>query len=84
METAVATVLSKIDGITALKEEQLTALEGVLEGKDVFALLPTGYGKSLIFQIAPLVAELQDCTDWLKLKVHHAKGGTMGGTRATV
>ena len=52
METAVATVLSKIDGITALKEEQLTALEGVLEGKDVFALLPTGYGKSLIFQIA--------------------------------
>uniref|UniRef100_A0A8C6V406 DNA 3'-5' helicase n=1 Tax=Neogobius melanostomus TaxID=47308 RepID=A0A8C6V406_9GOBI len=35
----------------------LTALEAFLSKEDVFALLPTGFGKSLIYQLAPLVAK---------------------------
>jgi ATP-dependent DNA helicase RecQ len=33
-----------------LKEEQDKAVRDLLKGKDVFAVLPTGYGKSLIYQ----------------------------------
>lgn len=38
-----------------LKEEQLLCLSCILEGKDILAILPTGYGKSFIFQLAPQV-----------------------------
>ncbi|KAL9961922.1 hypothetical protein ACROYT_G030961 [Oculina patagonica] len=34
-----------------LKAEQKAAVESLLVGKDVFAVLPTGFGKSLIFQL---------------------------------
>ena len=32
-----------------LKAEQKKAVESLLRGKDVFGVLPTGFGKSLIF-----------------------------------
>ena len=34
-----------------LKTEQKEAVESLLRGKDVFGVLPTGFGKSLIFQL---------------------------------
>ena len=34
-------------GYTDLKQEQLRVVEAFVEGRDVFAVLPTGYGKSL-------------------------------------
>ena len=34
-----------------LKAEQKEAVESLLKGKDVFSVLPTGFGKSLIFQL---------------------------------
>ena len=34
-----------------LKSEQREALELLLRGKDVFCVLPTGFGKSLIYQM---------------------------------
>lgn len=34
-----------------LKEEQFQAVLGLLEQKDVVAVLPTGFGKSLIHQL---------------------------------
>ena len=34
-----------------LKSEQKKAVESLLKGGDVFGVLPTGFGKSLIFQL---------------------------------
>ena len=39
--------------IETLSEEQKTSLIALLNKKDVFAILPTGHGKSLIFQLLP-------------------------------
>ena len=57
LATAVDAVLNEFNGKFSLKMEQRTALESFIERKDVFALLPTGFGKSLIYQLAPLVAK---------------------------
>lgn len=38
-------------GGLVLKEEQKLAMEALLSGKDVMAILPTGFGKSIIYQI---------------------------------
>ena len=56
-ETALAATMNELDLAFYLKEEQKTALESFLCKKDVFAVLPTGYGKSIIYQLAPLVAK---------------------------
>ena len=42
-------------GYAALKPKQLEVVSGVLRGEDVFAVLPTGYGKSLCFAVLPSV-----------------------------
>ena len=52
-------VLSRYTAIARpLKEKQLESLISVLKGRDTFAILPTGYGKSLIYHLLPLV---HDC-----------------------
>lgn len=38
-----------------LKPKQVLCLEGVYLGKDVMCVLPTGYGKSLIFHLLPML-----------------------------
>ena len=43
--------LEKIPNVTSLKPEQTQAVEALLAGKDVLAILPTGFGKSLIYQV---------------------------------
>ena len=48
VKTAIREVLNEIPSITELQQEQESALVEFLEGKDVFAVLPTGFGKSLI------------------------------------
>ena len=59
-------------GVGRLHPEQETAIQSVLEGKDTLVVLPTGYGKSLIYQlpsmllpgptiaISPLIALMRD------------------------
>ena len=42
-------------GYTQMKPEQLRVVEAFVQGRDVFAILPTGYGKSLCYGCLPLV-----------------------------
>ena len=42
------------EGLT-LKEEQIKAVELLSKGKDVFVWFPTGYGKSILYQLLPFV-----------------------------
>ena len=42
-------------GVDKLKDEQRTILECLIDKKDCMAVLPTGFGKSLPFQIYSLV-----------------------------
>ena len=53
-------------GLTKLCPERVNALFHFLSRENVFVNLPTSYGKSMIFQIAPLVAsELsKSCTQF--------------------
>jgi len=65
-------------GYTAFRPLQQEIIQAVLNGKDVLALLPTGGGKSICFQvptlmrpglclvISPLIALIKDQVDQLK------------------
>jgi ATP-dependent DNA helicase RecQ len=44
-------------GWTKLRPEQLTAMEPLTEGRDVLAVLPTGAGKSAIYQVPALLLD---------------------------
>ena len=55
IDVAIENVLLKthsLTGITALKAEQHAALKALLSGRDVLGVLPTGFGKSFIYQLA--------------------------------
>lgn len=57
-ESAVQNVC-QVFGVEKLFPEQFKALKAFVSGVDVLLNLPTGFGKSLVFQMAPLVhAEL--------------------------
>jgi len=38
-----------------LKEEQTACVKGIYERKDVFLWLPTGFGKSMRYEVLPFV-----------------------------
>lgn len=42
-------------GIESLRPEQAEAISAIVEGQDTLAVLPTGFGKSAIYQIAALL-----------------------------
>ena len=42
-------------GYESLKSEQLQVMRSFVQGNDVFAVLPTGYGKSLCYARLPMV-----------------------------
>jgi len=48
-----ATSEANLLGYPSVKDEQLKVVTNVVYGKDVFAVLPTGYGKSLCFALLP-------------------------------
>ena len=81
MESSVPQLLSLLKqyfGFTSFRPLQEEIIRDVLAGKDVFALLPTGGGKSLCFQlpamaragltvvVSPLIALMKDQVDALQ------------------
>ena len=44
-------------GFNKLKDYQEEIIDNLMEGKDVIGLLPTGYGKSITFQLPALMLE---------------------------
>lgn len=57
-EKALSDSLRDFVHITQLKVEQKHCLRSLVEKKDVFGILPTGFGKSIIFQILPRVMKV--------------------------
>ena len=55
-DSAIESVATKVVqglGYEAMKHEQLQIVTGVLRGRDVFGVLPTGFGKTLCFTCLP-------------------------------
>ena len=50
----------KLLKISSLKAEQKQAVVGILNGKDAMAILPAGFGKSVIFELFALVKMHED------------------------
>lgn len=78
MERKPADILKQVWGHAAFRPMQEDIVQAVLEGKDVLALLPTGGGKSVCFQlpallkegicivVSPLIALMKDQVEQLK------------------
>ncbi|HHZ81420.1 MAG TPA: DEAD/DEAH box helicase, partial [Flavobacteriales bacterium] len=76
-KTTIESTLQSFWGFDALRSYQKAPVKDLLEGHDVIALLPTGGGKSLCFQlpalmrgglclvISPLIALMEDQTNQL-------------------
>ncbi len=71
-ETNPESILNRVFGYPSFRENQKAIIDTLVAGRDVFALMPTGSGKSLCFQIpaiirsgvgvvvSPLIALMQD------------------------
>lgn len=55
VKSVINNVLRDFPHVERLRKEQEDCLTNLVNGKDVFAILPTGFGKSLIFQLFPRV-----------------------------
>ena len=52
MITAASAAAQRL-GYSTLKAKQIDVVMGIVSGRDVFAILPTGYGKSLCYSCLP-------------------------------
>src|SRR5215471_4930114 len=55
--TACRRTARRIFGIARLRPEQEAAMLGILKGRDALVTLPTGFGKSLIYQVPAMILE---------------------------
>lgn len=89
-------ILKQYWGYPAFRDSQQDIIESVLSGKDCLALLPTGGGKSICFQvpalmkdgvclvISPLIALMEDQVMQLKKRGIRAEAIHSGMTRAQI
>lgn len=73
-------MLKRYFGLNSFKKEQIAIIKEILGGNDVLGILPTGYGKSLCYQvpammlkgptlvISPLISLMKDQVDALKTR----------------
>jgi len=59
-DPAIAEVLAKWWGFDALRPLQADAIRAAVDGRDSLVVMPTGGGKSLCYQLPPLVSETTD------------------------
>ena len=90
---AAGTVLRKVFGFAEFRPGQRAVIEALLAGRDALAVMPTGSGKSLCFQIpalamdgltvvvSPLVALMQDQVTALRLAGVAADSINSGNSR---
>ena len=53
LKESISYVLERFDGVEKLSDEQTSGVLNFIQRKDVLAVLPTGSGKSLLFQLIP-------------------------------
>ena len=61
---------SRLSDKIFLKPLQLKCLDYVYRGFDLVAVLPTGYGKSMIFQLLPFVLKVKQKDGLVIIIVH--------------
>ena len=61
MADVIEACLDCFPNVKSLKPAQKLAVECLLDGKDVLAILPTGFGKSLIYQLYVLAKIRSGC-----------------------
>ena len=67
-------VIQRLNSTFQVKDKQSECMKNVVNGKDTLAILPTSYGKSLIFQmLPPLLVEMKMATNPLVIVISPLK-----------
>ena len=57
LQVVVNEVLSRVNPCFLIKPKQLECIINIMDNRDTLAILPTSYGKSLIYQIIPSICK---------------------------
>ncbi len=70
----ITSLLKKYFGYDSFKPNQLSIIEDALQQKDVLAIMPTGGGKSLCYQLTALALEGTAMCDFTTYSVNERSG----------